>query len=449
MSSYDIQFWSIRKKARRRRPYEVRWVVNGRECSRSFITKPLAESFRSELMKAARDGEPFDETSGLPVRKANDARWLEHACSYVDMKWPKAAAKSRISMAEALTTATMALFEPRRGRPDDEVLRRALYGWAFNSGRRGTAMPAEVREALVWANAASMRLSALRSTATVRRLLDALAVKLDGKPAAATTTYRKRAVVYNALGYAVELEILPANPIDRVQWKAPEVASTVDRRVVANPEQVRRLLAAVRQHARTGRRLVAFFACMYFAGLRPSEALDLRRDNCYLPKRGWGRIDLTTTDPSAGTAWTDDGRARERRGLKRRGRNEVRPVPIPPELVRHLRHHIEWYGTASDGRLFRTSTGGTVPNSHYSKLWQHARAAALTPTETASPLAGRPYDLRHAAASLWLNAGVVTTEVARRLGHSVAVLLQVYANCIDGQGEAANKRIEAALSDQG
>lgn len=38
----------------------------------------------------------------------------------------------------------------------------------------------------------------------------------------------------------------------------------------------------------------------------------------------------------------------------------------------------------------------------------------------------------HAAASLWLNAGVQPTEVARRLGHGVAVLLRVYANYVDG-----------------
>ena len=35
--------------------------------------------------------------------------------------------------------------------------------------------------------------------------------------------------------------------------------------------------------------------------------------------------------------------------------------------------------------------------------------------------------------SLWLNSGVPATEVARRAGHGVAVLLSVYANCIDGQ----------------
>jgi hypothetical protein len=48
-------------------------------------------------------------------------------------------------------------------------------------------------------------------------------------------------------------------------------------------------------------------------------------------------------------------------------------------------------------------------------------------------------------ASLWLNAGVPATEVARRAGHGVAVLLKVYANCIDGQAGAANQRINAAL----
>jgi len=57
----------------------------------------------------------------------------------------------------------------------------------------------------------------------------------------------------------------------------------------------------------------------------------------------------------------------------------------------------------------------------------------------------RPYDLRHAAVSLWLNAGVPATEVARRAGHGVAVLLTVYAHCIDGQADAANQRISSAL----
>jgi hypothetical protein len=41
---------------------------------------------------------------------------------------------------------------------------------------------------------------------------------------------------------------------------------------------------------------------------------------------------------------------------------------------------------------------------------------------------------------------VPATEVARRLGHSVAVLMKVYANCVDGQEDQVNARIEAALT---
>jgi integrase len=87
--------------------------------------------------------------------------------------------------------------------------------------------------------------------------------------------------------------------------------------------------------------------------------------------------------------------------------------------------------------LFRTARGGALQDSATSAVWKAARITALTPAQHASPLARRPYDLRHAAVSLWLNAGVPATEVARRAGHSVAVLLKVYAN----------HRIDGALSD--
>ena len=50
--------------------------------------------------------------------------------------------------------------------------------------------------------------------------------------------------------------------------------------------------------------------------------------------------------------------------------------------------------------------------------------------------------------SLWLNSGLPATEVARRAGHGVAVRLKIYAHCIDGPADAANKRIADALGTQ-
>jgi hypothetical protein len=43
---------------------------------------------------------------------------------------------------------------------------------------------------------------------------------------------------------------------------------------------------------------------------------------------------------------------------------------------------------------------------------------------------------------------VPATEVARRAGHGVAVLLKIYAHCIDGQANAANQHITDALGTQ-
>lgn len=88
-----------------------------------------------------------------------------------------------------------------------------------------------------------------------------------------------------------------------------------------------------------------------------------------------------------------------------------------------------------------------VSGSNYFRVWQMARPLALKPDQVDSPVAGRPYDLRHAAVSLWLSAGVPATEVAERAAHTVDVLLKVYAKCIDGQRDVINKRIAQALSD--
>ncbi len=89
--------------------------------------------------------------------------------------------------------------------------------------------------------------------------------------------------------------------------------------------------------------------------------------------------------------------------------------------------------------------GGELAESTYCRVWRKARVRALTAAEAASPLAGRPYDLRHAAVSTWLNAGVPSTQVAEWAGHSLAVLLQIYAKCLVGQEEAARRRIDAVL----
>ncbi len=171
----------------------------------------------------------------------------------------------------------------------------------------------------------------------------------------------------------------------------------------------------------------------------------LRRQDCHLPEIGWGHLTLEKSRPEVNRRWTDTGFAHGERGLKHRAAAETRRVPIPPELVAILRTHIDTFGVAPDGRIFGSDRGHPVASTAISDVWAEARTLALTPAQVASPLAGRPYDLRHAAVSLWLNAGVPATDVADRAGHSVEVLLRVYAKCLDDGEEIANTRIEAAL----
>ena len=135
--------------------------------------------------------------------------------------------------------------------------------------------------------------------------------------------------------------------------------------------------------------------------------------------KGWGRLTLTGSAKRVGAAWTDDGAAVDQRQLKHRARDAVRVVPIPPVLVAILRDHIERFGTAADGRLFQVTwgqrgKGGLLTTKVYGPVWQKARAAALTRAQQASPLAGRPYDLRHGGITLALNAGVPAPEVEPR-----------------------------------
>ncbi|WP_406319676.1 tyrosine-type recombinase/integrase [Streptosporangium sp. NBC_01639] len=195
-----------------------------------------------------------------------------------------------------------------------------------------------------------------------------------------------------------------------------------------------------------GRHLRGFFARLYFSGLRPAEALGLRKQDCHLPATGWGLLVLTRSKPQTNKKWTDSGAAHDDRGLKHRAGDEGRPVPVSPELVAILREHIQEFGVHEDGRLFRSSRGGVISIGAYCEVWKAARTFALTPEQQVSPLAARPYDLRHAAVSLWLNTGVAAPDVAEQAGHGVDVLLRVYAKCIDGGTEIANQRIDNALA---
>jgi len=464
--SFDVKLWKVTKTGRKSRPYRLRWVVAGRVHGDTFTTSALAESRRSELWQAMnRRGEAFEIESGLPeseVRAATEAaeaaeakapvRWFEFCRKYVAGRWRTSAAKSRESMADGLAAVALAMVQRRDGVPDDADLRLA-FRWGIVPANAGQDPPAELKAAYDWLTTSDRPVVDLVDAEVFEDVQYRLSYRLDGIRAAGETYKRRRRALNTALEHAADVGELPENPLQRARRKRVGSDAVVDRRVLVNAVQGRQLLTAVSYvgswHRNRGRRLVAFYAVLYYAGLRPAEAVGLRLSDCHLPETGWGTLTLAETRPVSGKQWTDSGERHDRRGLKAREASTDRPVPIPPVLVAILRAHLKEFGTAKEGRIFGNERGGVVGSSTYWRVWEDARLYALPPDRAASPLAGRPYDLRHACITRWLNAGVPIAEVARRVGNSPEVIHRRYHGCIDGHEEAANAKIAKSLEEEG
>ncbi len=469
--TYEVEVWTIRQRKNRRKPYELRWRVGDRQHSQSYRFKTQAEGRKSQLLEALRTREQFDVETGLPASELHELRsptWYEHACAYALMKWPDVAAKHRASIAEALATVTPVLVNASKEKPPEPaVLRRALQAYAFqaakddqgkvilNAGgramaRKDTDPPEEIAAVLGWIAKHSMKVEDLKDSDALRRALFALSHRLDGNVAAENTIRRKHTVFNNALRYAVERDLLPVNPLTRIDWSPPQTDDEIDFRYVPGPQLAQTLISAVAAQGYRGEHLEAFFGCIYYAAMRPSEVAALGEAACLLPaedkQEAWGELVLSESRPEVGAGWTDDGLSYEKRGLKRRARKATRSVPIPPVLVAMLRAHKDQYGTAADGMLFRAVGGGRLRSTEYAEVWQAARRKALPAADQSTALAEVPYSLRHACVSLWLKAGVDPVEVARRAGHSVTVLYRFYAKVIKGRQDQDNARITQALT---
>jgi hypothetical protein len=416
-------------------------------------------------MTAASRGQAFDTETGLPqsmLRQSRDVSCYRHAQDFMAAAWRDAAAKSRVSMLETLCVALPVLTRELAGTPDPGVLRSALRR-ALNQNEHARQPDDDGRQALAWLERASLPVSALADGALVGDLLDTLARCLDGTPAAPDYFARRRRVMHRVLAYAVRRKRLDKNPLSKGNlpegWTPPgKPEEAVDPRSVGSPELVSlMLICASYVGRRQGPRFVAFFGCMFWAMMRPAEVTSLTKDSCYLPGTGWGRLIFSESSPAAGREFTDDGKVHEERGLKgrdrqarahsraARARRATRNVPIPPELVRLPREHIARFGTGPGGRLFRSENGNPIQPSTYWRAWQKTRGLALTPAQLATPLLRRPYDLRHYGVAWRLNSGVPATEVAAWAGHSVEVLMRVYARCVAGLEDVWTARVEASL----
>lgn len=423
------------EKAKRR--YYVKWRVDGRDRTRSFKTRVEADRFRSGLLSAVQDGQRFDSATGEPVS------WLEHSGAptwwgwsqdWLTLKWPQWSGHTRRSAVETLTLLTPLLV--RDGAPKPPA---GLADWLRTVGYRPGTSP--LGPPAAWLERWSIALHEIEPP-LIEAVLASVCSKADGGATVPSVARRRRGTFGAVLRAAVRRGLLATNPMDRVEWRAPIGAQAIDVATVPAPGDVLAVVDHVAALPSSGARYAAVFAAVGIAGMRPSEAIGLRVQDLDLPTRGWGMGSLRGAVTSPGTRYTGDGIVTETKGLKHRATDATREVPLSPELVRVLRAHLGRF-EAVDGRVFSNAGGRPLTATNYGPVWLRARAR-LWPN--GHPLAAATvYDLRHAAATMMLRAAVPPAEVARRLGHSVDVLMRVYAGVFDDERERSNQLIDKAM----
>lgn len=419
------------------RRYYVKWRVDGRDRTRSFKTRVEADRFRSGLLSAVQDGQRFDTASGEPTS------WLEHSGAptwwswsqdWLALKWPQWSGHSRRSAVETLTLLTPLLVRAGAPKPPD-----GLADWLRQTGYRPGTGPAGAPVA--WLERWSIPLQEIQPP-LIETVLATACSKVDGGATVPAVARRRRGTFGAVLRAAVRRGMLTTSPMERVEWRAPVGTAAIDVATVPAPSDILAIVDHVAALPSSGARYAALFAAVGIAGMRPSEAIGMHLDDLELPARGWGLAALHGAVTSPGTRYTGDGVVTEAKGLKHRATDATREVPLSPELVRRLRDHLGRF-EALDGRVFSNAGGRPPTATNYGPVWLRARAQVWPPGH---PLASATvYDLRHAAATMMLRAGVPPAEVARRLGHSVDVLMRVYAGVFDDERERSNLLIDKAM----
>lgn len=177
----------------------------------------------------------------------------------------------------------------RQGEPAREVLGDALRR-EFNKTQRSGPTPAALSSAIGWIESNAPAIAVLAEPAAFRELIGRIERRQDGKRAAPNTIRLRRTTLRSALDYAVELKLVETNHVGSIKVERHNAGiQEVDRRSLVNPTQARALLDAVTARSP---RLTAFFGAMYYAALRPEEAVNLRRADLALPAAGWGELHL-------------------------------------------------------------------------------------------------------------------------------------------------------------
>ncbi len=383
---------------RNRKPYRVRWFLNGREHNRSFTKRQQADRFRSELIATAAAGSSWDSASGLPAAASRDATQLhEWARSYLAARWGDLEPNTRRTEAWTLTYMV-----ERSATPLDAAKRRLLLNWLSGEA-------AELPAPLVQWSRGVPALEAL-DRAALSRLLTAMRLGVRGKELRGRPASRQVAAMRRCLeeaerqGKVDGLSWPPMARPSRTKKSKIRATPTPHARTVLGAADAEKLLAEMTGTFRT------MTAVGLYAGLRPSEIVTLEA----------GDIDLEARHIHVRRAWTGTGRQwgeeEEDRGLTKTATERF--VPITDILLPTLS------GLPKSGPLF-LSGGGKAPDL---ANWRRSLRGAA---ERAEIRVITPYECRHFFIS-HLARRIPIADAAAIAGNSPEVLVKTYVHPVEG-----------------
>lgn len=412
--------------------YRVKWRVQGRDKTRSFRTKGQAEHFRRKLLTSLENGATFDPSTGLPLIWTQQHKsFAEVAQEYVALFWSSHEYASLRSTVEALSYSVIHLTRGNNHFTFSELTRAAKYFILHPCFKEmPSAKEIEVRE---WIMKNSLKLSEINE-GKINILLEKLRRSCDGERLLTPSTLKKRRQALHAtLELAVRQNYLKANPLMGSLFKKAAVEGAVNPKQILTPDECREHVELLDSQGEGGQRVGTFVSLIWLAGLRPGEALGLRKKDLVLLKRN-PHILVSQNVVQVGKAWTSNGDSQVVKQPKSRAVGSLRIVPIPEELRSRLRKLVKTLDV--NDLLFANRTGDRpLSLTVFEDAWVNVRKKST-----------RLYDLRHSNASILIYSGLNIIEVAARLGHSVNVCARTYLHVLHSHDATSNAQVNVFLN---
>lgn len=470
---------TTRRRGRDVRCWDVRGTVDGWPYFRRF-TQPDGSAERARAW-AARLVEDFDKgwaydpgtrqfLEPAPASTAGAGRptVLDCALDFVDRKWEVAwEPKSRQAAVRALTRACTRLVDEDPPDPPSGDLAAYLAAVLCPARRRPEVLDPGAAEGGAWLTAHSLPMGQVRPQQLEILVASYRANQRDPSKQVSQATERRFVADLRQFWADAAARHHFADPWPAVQTTDRATASpggravpAVDQDLVLSPVEVVVLAVACGACGSWGPEVVAFVLVMGICGLRPNEAVGLTVGDLDLPPEGPGWVRTARTRRPVADRWLGPDEDAEWGPLRDRDVTEPRRAPVPAWLVPVLRTHLDLFRPGTSGRdlVFAHRERPYDLSVFDREVWRPARANVF-PKEPGlgadDPLQPersrlRRHDLRHAACSLWLQAGVDVTVCQAWSGHRrLGDFLAVYGGIMPAREAKGLRMLDAALADRG